>query len=73
MVYIIGEKRIPLSDSGSRYALSNMIYYARAKDIGVVFVATNRSPSIKTKRSGIVQSLKNGSISWVPSSGLSRD
>jgi nitroreductase/NAD-dependent dihydropyrimidine dehydrogenase PreA subunit len=34
MVFIIGEKRIPLSDASVQYALANMIYYAQAKGIG---------------------------------------
>ena len=34
MVFIIGEKRIPLSDASAQYALANMIYYAQAKGIG---------------------------------------
>jgi nitroreductase len=34
MVFIVGEKRIPLSDASAQYALANMIYYAQAQGIG---------------------------------------
>ena len=34
MVFIIGEKRIPLSDASAQYALANMIYCAQLKGIG---------------------------------------
>lgn len=34
MVFIIGDKRIPLSDSSAQYALANIIYYAQTQGIG---------------------------------------
>lgn len=34
MVFIVGDKRIPLSDASAQYAIANMIYYAQAKGIG---------------------------------------
>jgi nitroreductase/Pyruvate/2-oxoacid:ferredoxin oxidoreductase delta subunit len=34
MVFVIGDKRIPLSDASAQYALSNMIYYSQAQGIG---------------------------------------
>jgi nitroreductase len=34
MVFLIGEKGIPLSDASAQYALANMIYYAQAQGIG---------------------------------------
>ncbi len=34
MVFIVGEKRIPLSDASAQYALANMIYYAQVKGVG---------------------------------------
>jgi nitroreductase/NAD-dependent dihydropyrimidine dehydrogenase PreA subunit len=34
MVFIVGEKRIPLSDASAQYALSNMIYFAQSQGIG---------------------------------------
>jgi nitroreductase len=34
MVFIVGEKRIPLSDASAQYALANMIYYAQVRGIG---------------------------------------
>ena len=34
MVFIVGDKRIPLSEASAQYALCNMIFYAQAKGIG---------------------------------------
>jgi len=34
MVFIVGEKRLPLSDASAQFALANMIYYAQAMGIG---------------------------------------
>jgi NAD-dependent dihydropyrimidine dehydrogenase PreA subunit/nitroreductase len=34
IVFIVGNKRIPLSVESAQYALANMIYYAQAKGIG---------------------------------------
>ncbi|MFQ5855559.1 MAG: nitroreductase family protein [Anaerolineae bacterium] len=34
IVFIVGDKRIPLSVESAQYALSNMIFYAQAKGIG---------------------------------------
>ncbi len=34
MVFIVGDKRIPLSDASAQYALANIIYYAQAQGIG---------------------------------------
>jgi len=34
VVFIVGNKRVPLSVESAQYALSNMIYYAQAKGIG---------------------------------------
>jgi nitroreductase len=33
MIFVIGEKRIPLSDASAQYALANMIYYAQSQGI----------------------------------------
>lgn len=33
-VFIVGDKRIPLSDASAQYALANIMYYAQAKGIG---------------------------------------
>jgi nitroreductase len=33
-IFIIGDKRIPLSDASAQYALANIMYYAQAKGIG---------------------------------------
>jgi NAD-dependent dihydropyrimidine dehydrogenase PreA subunit/nitroreductase len=34
IVFIVGDKRVPLSVESAQYALSNMIFYAQAKGIG---------------------------------------
>ena len=34
MVFIVGDKRTPLSEASAQYALCNMIFYAQAKGIG---------------------------------------
>jgi len=34
MVFIVGEKRLPLSDASAQYALANIFYYAQVKGIG---------------------------------------
>jgi nitroreductase len=33
-IFIIGDKRIPLSDASAQYALANVMYYAQAKGLG---------------------------------------
>jgi len=50
MIFVVGDKRIPLSEASAQYALSNMIYYAQAKGLGSclwgngpIFISRNRT------------------------------
>jgi nitroreductase/NAD-dependent dihydropyrimidine dehydrogenase PreA subunit len=34
LIFIVGDKKVPLSDVSAQYALANMMYYAQAKGVG---------------------------------------
>jgi len=49
-IFVVGEKKVPLSEASAQYALANMMYYAQVKGVGTclwangpLFIDKNRS------------------------------
>ena len=49
-IFIVGAKKVPLSEASAQYALANMMYYAQVKGVGTVCGQTGRYSSINAAR-----------------------